>query len=315
MKCYYHNNKNSVSQCSNCSKFLCKTCSDDFTYDWVIFCKDCFNKINDQITEWKEKERKTIKVNLILIVVLWFSLMIWASVPQVWSLVWFYAVSVLIYLRKNIPLPQLLLEWGRMFWIIILLVYISWGIIYLFIIYPFRYWKLLLIKENRKLLKILWWLLLTGLIFLLVTWIWDFKENIKWEENNVSNTVESNNIQEISNDEIINNFKELIKEEKDFKYFKNVELTKVEFYLKWIWLKELKKFNWVKQYEYETNITQRLLFMYFEKNDEKGDEITFNFLNKFNLDWNDSYLYWVKWWDNIYWYMVISENNLYLLDK
>lgn len=179
MKCYYHNDKDSVSQCVNCWKFLCKECSDKFTYDWKIICEDCAWNINNQIFKWT----KNIKTNLVLISVLWFLFMLTPITH--WSLDWLlliYMIFLFFYLKKEIPLPNIFVAWGWIFWLIFFVFIISWWIFYLMLFYPIKNIKILFSKENRKTLISIWILLWIWLVFL-----WSYylnPENYKtmWEK-------------------------------------------------------------------------------------------------------------------------------------
>ncbi|MBW7954301.1 hypothetical protein H3C61_00610 [Candidatus Gracilibacteria bacterium] len=163
MKCYYHNDKDSVSQCVNCGKFLCKECSDKFTYDGKIICEDCAGNINNQIF----KGTKNIKTNLVLISVLWFLFMLTPITHgSLDGLLLIYMIFLFFYLKKEIPLPNIFVAGGWIFWLIFFVFIISWGIFYLMLFYPIKNIKILFSKENRKTLISIGILLGIGLVFL-----------------------------------------------------------------------------------------------------------------------------------------------------
>lgn len=46
MNCYYHSNRESSAQCTDCGKYLCKTCASHFE---IPLCYDCAKKRNENL--------------------------------------------------------------------------------------------------------------------------------------------------------------------------------------------------------------------------------------------------------------------------
>ena len=70
MKCYYHLTEGAVAQCTNCGKFLCKTCVDNnIINDKVIVCEQCMDSSNK---EKASKDKKYIGNSLLLFFVGFF---------------------------------------------------------------------------------------------------------------------------------------------------------------------------------------------------------------------------------------------------
>ncbi|MFW6282369.1 MAG: hypothetical protein ACOC1O_06270 [bacterium] len=69
MKCYYHPEKNAVSQCTECGRGLCKEC---FDYNENV-CESCTIKIEKELKEMqkksKEKEGKFIKKKIVYLII------------------------------------------------------------------------------------------------------------------------------------------------------------------------------------------------------------------------------------------------------
>lgn len=59
MKCYYHESSDVMGQCPSCSKFLCKTCLDEYGTN---FCTDCTKKRYRQFCE-EFKDKLNTKIN------------------------------------------------------------------------------------------------------------------------------------------------------------------------------------------------------------------------------------------------------------
>ncbi len=147
MKCYFHNDKDSVSSCAECWAFLCRECSDKFTYNWKIICERCAEKVNNlaYIEKWK------IKTKVILCLSLWIFPFLWPLLANLWqdfsSIVWpfiaIYWFFIIAYLWGEIPKPGFIWFGWWLFWLIVIYFYLVWCVIYIMLIYPIKNFKYL----------------------------------------------------------------------------------------------------------------------------------------------------------------------------
>ncbi len=152
MKCYYHNEKDGVSQCSSCWIFLCRECSDKYELDWKVICEKCVKKIDATISQEKRNVKKDLWIIAILwvIIVLWIGLVSTKMISEDTFAFFNFALYVGIFmLRHLIPVPRLFLMWWFWFWLIILCLYITWWMLYVMVIYPIKQYKIILSLFNK----------------------------------------------------------------------------------------------------------------------------------------------------------------------
>lgn len=136
MKCINHKLEDATSQCAQCNAFLCEECSKKYTIDDRIICENCAIKINT-------RHKSNILLNYSLTIPTLFVIFIWHIIPSegIKAIGFLFALFLVFFLRKEIPMPWFILAWWCFFWVVMLTLYLSWWVFYLIFIYPILHLK------------------------------------------------------------------------------------------------------------------------------------------------------------------------------